>query len=150
MNKKAIVIGMLATTLAASPVWADRYDNGRGNRHNDFAKVVDVTPIVQQIEVSTPRRECWDEEVVRRDERRGSYSAVPAIVGGIIGGAIGHQIGRGHGRDIATVAGTLIGASVADDAARADAAAVATTPTTRSAAGSAGNTSPRNAPSATT
>ena len=116
MNSKTFVIALLTSTLAVAPAWADRYDD-RGREHRDYARVVDVRPVVRLVEVTTPRRECWEEQVMRHEPRRHA-SAVPALVGGLIGGAIGHNLG--HGRGIATVAGTLIGASVADSAAHAD------------------------------
>lgn len=89
-----------------------RYDRGE----YDYAKVVDVDPIVRQIRVETPRRECWDEvREVRSARYDGSHSKGGMVLGGIIGGVVGHQIGSGRGKDVATVAGTLIGAAVGHD-----------------------------------
>jgi uncharacterized protein YcfJ len=87
-----------------------RYDGGV----YDYAKVVDVDPIMRQVRVETPRRECWNEVREVRDTRD-SHSKGGMVLGGIIGGVVGHQIGHGHGRDVATVAGTLIGAAVGHD-----------------------------------
>lgn len=90
-----------------------RYDGGR---EYDYAKVVDVDPIVRQVRVETPRRECWDEvREVRSARYDDSHSKGGMVLGGIIGGVVGHQIGHGHGRDVATVAGTLIGAGIGHD-----------------------------------
>lgn len=90
----------------------------------DTAQVVDVEPIVRQVTVSTPERECWEEQVTySRPYREHKNVAGNMILGGILGGVIGSRFGGGHGRDIATVAGTLIGASVAHDAANRRAAA---------------------------
>jgi uncharacterized protein YcfJ len=85
-----------------------RYDRGDGY---DYARVVDVEPLVRRVRVTTPQRECWDE--TRVDDRRGPRtSAGGAILGAVIGGVIGHQIGSGRGRDAATAAGAVIGAGV--------------------------------------
>ncbi len=111
----------LAAALIATPALADRFDKPRHD-YRDFAKVTAVTPIYEQVRVSSPRRECWDEEVTTYvDNHR--RSATPVILGGIIGGVIGNQIGDGRGRKLATVAGTLLGASIGSDSARAQAAA---------------------------
>jgi uncharacterized protein YcfJ len=95
----------------------------------DYAEVVDVDPIVRQVRVTTPRRECWTETRYEYDTR---YESVPVgggyerphrssagsmILGGIIGGVIGHQIGSGDGNRAATVAGALIGSAIGHDAA---------------------------------
>ncbi len=113
-----ILIATLTAATLTGTAWAgDRHDERFGYR--DFAKVVDVTPIYRQIEVSTPREECWEEQVVH-DVPTNRPSATPVILGGIIGGVIGNQIGNGRGRKIATVAGTLLGASIGADSVRAN------------------------------
>lgn len=86
----------------------------------DYARVVDVVPIVRHVRVATPAEECWQEteyQTIRHETR--SYgpgtrarSPLPSIAGGIIGGVIGHQFGSGSGKDAATVAGALVGASM--------------------------------------
>ena len=80
-----------------------------------------VEPIVRQVRVETPRRECYDD--VRYVESRPHISdpevAGRTLLGGIIGGVIGHQFGSGRGRDAATVAGAVIGAGVGYDSAAA-------------------------------
>lgn len=92
----------------------------------EYARVVDVMPIVRQVRVETPARECWQEteyRTIRRDDyRRGRVdSPVPTIAGGIIGGVIGNQFGSGSGRDAMTAVGAILGASIATEAARDDA-----------------------------
>jgi len=78
-----------------------------------------VEPIVSVVRVSSPRQECWDEEVTRHQRRVGrSDSYTPLVLGGIVGGVVGHQFGRGRGKDAMTVAGTLLGATIGRDVAR--------------------------------
>jgi uncharacterized protein YcfJ len=92
----------------------------------EYARVVEVTPIVRQVRIETPARECWQEteyRTVRRDDyyRGGGVdSPVPTIAGGIIGGVIGNQFGSGSGRDAMTAVGAILGASIATEAARDD------------------------------
>ena len=119
MKTWTIVIGSaLCAALIASPAAA-----GVGKRSNrpfyDYAKVERVEPIVSVVRVSSPHRECWDEEVTRYERRVGrSDSFTPLVLGGIVGGVVGHQFGHGRGKDAMTVAGTLLGASVGRDVAR--------------------------------
>ena len=138
ISKKMVVgLATVAFTLASVGAYAqdryggrydDRYDSrydGRDNDRNDdrydsrydrdggydYAKVVDVQPLMTRVRVSTPERECWDE--TRVDDRdRARTSAGGALIGAVIGGVIGHQIGSGRGRDAATAAGAVIGAGV--------------------------------------
>jgi len=114
--------------LSGQAALADHND-WRGERYDrpnvpeyDYARVVHVDPIVRQVRVSEPRRECWNEtryEEVRNDRQyepvRGSAGSM--ILGGIIGAALGNQIGSGDGRRAATVAGAIIGSAVGHDAA---------------------------------
>jgi uncharacterized protein YcfJ len=92
-----------------------RYDDVGGDGY-DYARVVDVEPMIRRVRVTTPQRECWDES--RYDTRgRGNgplprSSAGGAVLGGVIGAVIGHQIGHGRGRDAATAAGAVVGAAV--------------------------------------
>ncbi len=112
MNKRLLLIPLMMG-LASAPLYA-----GEHHRHGSFqdkARVVDVTPLYEVVEVPTERRECWTEEVHRT---RSSGSGAGVVVGGIIGGVVGHQLGRGDGRKLATVAGSVIGAAVGADAER--------------------------------
>jgi uncharacterized protein YcfJ len=121
LKLKLAVAGLLACvagTAAADP----RVRSGGV----DYARVIDVTPIVRQVRIETPARECWHEteyRTVRRDDDyyRGRVdSPLPTIAGGIIGGVIGNQFGGGSGRDAMTAVGALVGASIATEAARDD------------------------------
>ncbi len=89
----------------------------------DVAQVVSATPIYDR--VSTPRQECWTEQVQTyappsRTVETVQYQAPPAasssntgagaILGAIIGGVVGHQFGNSSGgRDRGTAAGAVVG-----------------------------------------
>jgi uncharacterized protein YcfJ len=120
-RSKIITSTVVATlTLAVSGVATatDRHDwKGRGHQRHaheiEYARVIDVDPIVRRVRVSNPERECWMEERPvasgpTRSEIRGT------IIGGLIGAAIGHDIGsRGRGHDpAAVVGGSMIGAAI--------------------------------------
>jgi len=113
--------------LADPGRWRDDDDRGRYSREEyDYARVVDVKPIVRDVRVTTPRRECWNEtryEEVRYEDRprEPHQTAGAMILGGLIGAAVGHNIGHGDGRRAATVAGAVIGSAIGhDNAARRD------------------------------
>ena len=114
-----------SAAFATPPPGVGARYNRVANSDYDYAPVTHVEPIVRQVRIETPRRECWDD--VRYVETRRGLSdpdvGARALVGGIIGGVVGHQFGRGRGRDAATVAGALVGASVGADAARRQAPA---------------------------
>lgn len=118
---------LLGSQMAlADPGRWQRDDRGRyPGAEYDYARVVDVEPIVRNVRITTPRRECWNEtryEEVRYEERgRERDRAGPMILGGLIGAAIGHQFGHGDGRRAATVAGAVVGTAIGhDSAARRD------------------------------
>jgi uncharacterized protein YcfJ len=114
MRKARVVLvlaGVFCVTsvaLASPPPWS----NSRHVRSDDYdyAPVTRVEPIVRQVRIETPRRECYDD--TRYVESPAPQIAGHTLLGGIIGGVLGHQIGHGDGRDFATVAGAAIGAGV--------------------------------------
>jgi len=116
-------ITALAALLAAGTAVADheqrRYARAGNYQSYDYARVVDVQPIVRYVTVETPVRECWQETRYRDYDHHGrgafSRSAGSSIAGAIIGGVIGHQFGSGRGNDAATVAGSLIGAAIGSE-----------------------------------
>lgn len=128
----AVLIG--GTLLAGGPALAD-YDGGWHESRDrdagyDYARVIDVDPIVRYVQVRTPVRECWEEtryhdtrydhhgygERYRDAPRRSEAGAT--IAGGIIGGVIGRQFGGGSGRDAMTLVGTLVGAAIGNERVR--------------------------------
>lgn len=116
MNKKQkIAVIAMVSLVGITTTWAsDDYYRGDRDGFIDKAKVINVSPVYKTVRVSTPRRECWNEERVeyRPNQHR---SATPVVIGGLLGGVIGNRFGKGHGRDVATVAGVALGASIAND-----------------------------------
>jgi uncharacterized protein YcfJ len=110
------VLGVTSVALAAPPPWSNSRHNRDSGSDYDYAPVTRVEPIVRQVRIETPRRECYDD--VRYVDERPPQTAGRALLGGIIGGVIGHQIGSGRGNDAATVAGAVIGAGIGADSAR--------------------------------
>jgi len=121
VHNSILGLGLVGTSVAFAhtPSWS----NSRWNREPvrvayqpvveyDYARVVDVDPIVSRVAVRSPQRECWYED---RDVYSRPTSATPTVLGAIIGGVIGHQIGSGHSRNVGTVAGAVLGASVGHD-----------------------------------
>lgn len=74
----------------------------------EVAKVVSVTPIMQQ--VSVPRQVCTTETVVTGQQKSGAG----ALMGGIAGGAMGNATGGGAGKAAATMIGIIGGAIIGD------------------------------------
>lgn len=117
--------GVLFTGVALATPPHARYERSSSSEY-DYARVTHVEPIVRQVRVETPTRECYDD--VRYVESRPHISDPEVggrtLVGAIIGGVVGHQFGSGRGRDAATVAGAAIGAGVGYDAAARRSASV--------------------------
>ena len=102
--------------LVAAPAQADRY--GRTGAVYDYAKVIDVEPIVRLVTVTTPVRECWNESREYTVDRHRGGSGGATLLGAILGGVIGHQFGSGSGNDAATAVGAMVGAAIGNDSAR--------------------------------
>lgn len=87
------------------------------NVEYDYATVIDAEPIFKTIRVSTPRQECWEEEVTYdgydnryRDDR---HHGVSTLVGGVMGGALGNAVGhRKRNRQVGAVVGAVLGAVI--------------------------------------
>jgi len=116
MTKLAVSLLTVVLAGVGAQALAQGYPE-RGSVGYDFAKVVDVQPVFENINVAEPREECWNEPVTYTEGPvyDGYRSGTPEIVGGIIGGLIGNQFGSGSGRAAATAAGVALGASVAHD-----------------------------------
>jgi uncharacterized protein YcfJ len=114
------LLGVVATTglgLFSGLAHADhdRYDRyeRRRDEGSDYARVLDVTPLVERVRRVDPVEVCWDEErSVSRNDRTGA-----TLAGGLLGAVVGHQFGSGNGRRAATVAGAVIGGAIANDSA---------------------------------
>ncbi|MDX1432388.1 MAG: glycine zipper 2TM domain-containing protein [Gammaproteobacteria bacterium] len=118
MNGSTMVrAAALLALVAAGSATAGHAQASAGGAYVDYAEVLSVEPIYTSVEVSTPVRECWDEEVPRYHHAgHGSYT--PMILGGIIGGVVGNQFGSGRGKKLMTAAGVVLGGSVGRDVAR--------------------------------
>jgi uncharacterized protein YcfJ len=123
ISKSKVLTMVIATALAAASAGAsaqDGYGNGYDGRHEgpgpryDYARVVDVQPLMTRVRVSTPQRECWDETRVEQAPYQPGPRSVAGgtLLGAAIGAVIGHQIGSGRGRDAATVGGAIVGAGI--------------------------------------
>lgn len=113
--KAAILVTTLIGAIALAPAAqaGHKWKHARDRGFYDEAQVVRIEPITRVVDVTVPRRECWEEEVHRPvTYRDGPDGTGQVVLGGIIGGVIGHQIGGGSGKRAATAAGTLIGAAV--------------------------------------
>ena len=85
------------------------------HRFEDTAKVIDVEPLYQTIEVNHPERYCWEEDVSYYEPEQHSYTGT--VLGGIVGGVMANHLyqGQGKGRDVATLAGALLGGAIGHD-----------------------------------
>lgn len=124
MFSRLLTLGVVFGSVAVAPValagekHGYRYDRASYVRNGpvyDYARVVNVEPIVRQVRVETPQRECWTEDQYHEPSQARTGLAGPMILGGIIGGVIGSRFGDGDGRRAATLAGTLIGSSIGHD-----------------------------------
>jgi len=113
-------LGLASLILVAGPANAAGYGNGYGKQGAvyDYAKVLDVQPIVRYVTVTTPVKECWEEMETYTARNPSTGTAGKTLFGAIVGGVIGHQFGSGRGNDAATVAGALMGAAIGNDAGR--------------------------------
>jgi uncharacterized protein YcfJ len=85
----------------------------------DEARVIDSTPIYHVVETSSPRDECWEEQVAHTEYRQNRQSATPGILGAIIGGAVGNAVGHNKSnRRVGTVVGAILGGSIGSDIGR--------------------------------
>jgi uncharacterized protein YcfJ len=118
MRVAGVILALTGLSVASAAMAGDHdYRHSRKYKQQadfDYARVVDVEPIVKEVRIETPRREC--RESIQAVESRPDTGA-RTVLGGVIGGVIGSQFGSGRGRDAATVAGALIGSRVGYDSA---------------------------------
>ena len=118
-----LAIGATALMTIGCATASAHHESGRhtasGQAYYDYAKVIDVEPIVTRRYVSTPREECHVEHggYYREVRHQPNHGGAPMLLGSLIGGVIGHQFGDGNARKVSTVAGALIGGSIAHHAA---------------------------------
>ena len=94
-----------------------------GHRHHrgpayDWAKVVHVEPIFQQVSYRAPRESCWNEPVRVEHRRRYNDSYTDEVLGAVIGASVGNALGHNSNsknRKIKTVIGAALGASIGHD-----------------------------------
>lgn len=98
----------LVAACASADHRGDVYSSGE---YHDYADVIDVEPLVREVNVSDPRHECWQEEAHYRDryEASAGNTAGSMILGGLAGVVLGHQFGHGDDRDTNALAGGIIG-----------------------------------------
>lgn len=105
----------LAATLASPVALAGHKEKSA------YARVVSVEPITKIIRVSSPRQECWQEQVSHYEQPQ-QRSATPTIVGAVIGGLIGNELG--HHKDAkkaGVLVGSVLGGSIGRDIGRRNA-----------------------------
>jgi uncharacterized protein YcfJ len=112
MNRQKWVSAGSAALLAAVLAMPAQAEHERESFvSSTYAEVVSSRPIYREVEITTPREECWQEPVTHRDKKHWGVTA-QTVTGGVIGGVIGNQAVHGSKRDAATVLGALVGASI--------------------------------------
>lgn len=115
----AVVSAVLLSLVSIAHAQGDRREVSDEGVHFAWADVVRVDPIYTYERASRPERECYDSEVVRREDRRGN-NAGATVLGAIIGGALANQVGKGDGRKAATIAGAVAGGAIGNSVGRRD------------------------------
>jgi uncharacterized protein YcfJ len=92
MNKIFLLLAMAGLSISAQAA--------------EYAKVISSTPVLG--EISTPQRNCWNEEVQVQQPK----SPEGTVIGAIAGGLLGSTMGRGSGKAAATAVGVVTGAVV--------------------------------------
>lgn len=106
---------MLAGTALAAALFTSTALAADGYEAESYiinVPVVDVRPMIEIVEVSTPREVCRDERVEHYvdDGPRGPKTST--IVGTVVGAAIGNNIVEGKDRESARIAGALLGGAI--------------------------------------
>jgi uncharacterized protein YcfJ len=103
---------LLAAVLAIPVAQANHEDEDEHFTSSTYADVVSSKPIYHEVEVTTPRQECWQEPVTRREDNKHWGVTAQTVTGGLIGAAIGNQAVHGSKRHAATGLGALVGAAI--------------------------------------
>lgn len=114
MIKLLSTLSLTATLALSLPLYAGNEHYQAKNNFKDTARVTHVEALYKTVRVSTPQRECWQEQQYRPSQNQ-YKSYTRTIAGGIVGGVVGNQFGGGNGKKIMTVAGALLGGSVGRD-----------------------------------
>lgn len=114
MKNILTTIGLTTVLALSSPaLFAGNKQYQSKNNFEDTAHVTHVEPLYKTVRVSTPQRECWQQQQRSNYNQQKSYTST--IAGSIVGGVVGNQFGGGSGKKIMTVAGALLGGSVGRD-----------------------------------
>lgn len=106
---KLIYIGMMAVSVLVPISVSAQVEYA-------YADVIETRPIIQVVEISSPRQQCWEEEYVVDRRYGGSESNTPAIIATILGGAIGNAVGHNKSnKQVGTVVGAVLGHSIGRD-----------------------------------
>jgi len=121
LKPNALVLAAGALALGAAPLAQADYgyaSNVAGNV--EFARVLDVQPLMRTVMVQVPVRECVEVPGYSTpvQPRGGQGTAGTTIAGGVIGGLVGNNFGGGNGKDAMRILGAVVGAAVGNDIAR--------------------------------
>lgn len=114
MKKYLVYLAWISSACIALPAMAgdDRHDDSG----YDYARVIESRPVYQQVRVSQPREQCWNERVRTGDTRRSGDSDTPALVSAVVGGAIGNALGTNKSSQrVGAVVGAVLGHSIGRD-----------------------------------
>ncbi len=101
------------SAISSNAIAQHNEHNIKNNFFYTTAKVINVEPIVKNIQITTPKRECWEEQVFRPVYK--NHDQANVLFGGLVGGIVGNQFGQGDGKKAATVVGSIIGAAVGNN-----------------------------------
>lgn len=111
MNFRKLLISLTLLGLMLTSAGNSFAYNSGGEIYE--APVISANPVYRTVEVSVPKKECWEEAVAV--PTRHHESRTPEIFGAIVGAGIGRLFGSGRGQDVATVAGAVLGGSIGRD-----------------------------------
>jgi uncharacterized protein YcfJ len=114
MKKQLLSLVLISAALVVAPAMASD-DRSRDSSY-EYARVIESRPVYQQVRVSHPREECWNERVRAADRRRSGGSDTPALVSAVVGGAIGNALGSNKSSQrVGAVVGAVLGHSIGRD-----------------------------------